>query len=68
MEKGKRTRPGISHGQKKWLFMMDLEVLVFKLLAIDGFASSSITGSEISALDHELLDHSVEDGACDGVS
>lgn len=41
--------------------MLQLEVLVVKLLAIDGLASSAIEVCEITTLDHERLDHPVED-------
>ena len=43
--------------------MMDLEILVLKLLPIDGLPSSSISGSEVSSLDHELFDDAVKDGS-----
>lgn len=43
--------------------MLQLEVLVRELCAVDALATSAITLGEVSALDHELFDHSVEGGA-----
>ena len=43
--------------------MLELEVLVVELGAIDGFSTCAIAGCEISTLDHELLDNTVEDRA-----
>lgn len=40
--------------------MLKLEVLVVELGAIDRLPTSSIASSEITSLDHELLDNSVE--------
>lgn len=36
------------------------EGLVLKLVAIDGLAARSVTGGEVTTLDHELLDNTVE--------
>lgn len=41
--------------------MLQLEVLVVKLLSIDRFTSSTVEVCEITALNHEALDDSVED-------
>ena len=43
--------------------MLELEVLVLKLGAIDGLAASAIASSKVTTLNHELLDHTVEDAA-----
>jgi hypothetical protein len=40
--------------------VLELEVLIRKLLAIDGFSASSVSIGEVTALDHELLDDTVE--------
>ena len=40
--------------------MLQLEVLVGELFTVNGLAASAITGREITALDHELLDDAVE--------
>ena len=42
--------PGISHGQDARACVLQLEVLICKLLPVDGFASSSIVPSEVPAL------------------
>jgi phenylalanyl-tRNA synthetase beta subunit len=41
--------------------MLKSKVLVLELLAVDALPACSIASSEISTLDHELLDYSVED-------
>ena len=43
--------------------MLQREVLVLELVAIDGLSSSSITSSEVSSLAHEVGNHTVEGGA-----
>lgn len=43
--------------------MLEIEVLVVKLLAVDGFSACAIALCEVSALYHKLLDDTVEDGA-----
>lgn len=43
--------------------MLPVEVLVVELLAIDGFAACAGSLSEVTALDHKVLDDAVEDGA-----
>jgi hypothetical protein len=43
--------------------MLESEVLVFELLAVDALPACSVASSEISTLDHELLDHAVKDAA-----
>lgn len=42
--------------------MLQLEVLILKLLAIDTLTAGAIASSEITALNHERLDDSVEAG------
>jgi hypothetical protein len=44
--------------------MLNYEVLIIELLSINGFASSSVLSGEITSLDHELLNDSVERTAC----
>ncbi|KAH3662033.1 hypothetical protein OGAPHI_006214 [Ogataea philodendri] len=53
---------GIGHRQVTWAFVFELEVLVLKLGTVNRFATSSISSCEISALDHEILNDSVEFG------
>lgn len=43
--------------------VLQLEVFILKLASIDRLASSTITISEITTLDHELLDNAVELGS-----
>jgi len=50
----------IGHGQETGLGMLSLEVLVRELLAIDGLAAGAIASSEVTTLQHELRDDSVE--------
>ena len=40
--------------------MLNLEVFVSKLLAVDGLASSTIALGEVASLAHEARDDSVE--------
>lgn len=46
--------------------MLKLEVLIFKLVAIDGLSTSAIVVSEISTLAHELGDDAMESGSLVG--
>ena len=57
---GKLTWTCIRHGQQERLFVLEGEVLVVKLGAVDRLPTSSIVGREITTLDHELLDDSVK--------
>lgn len=43
--------------------MLDQEVLIFELLAVDRLAASAIASRKVAALTHEVLDYAVEDGA-----
>lgn len=40
--------------------MLELEVLVGELGAVDALAAGAVAGGEVAALDHELLDDAVE--------
>lgn len=42
--------------------MLQLEVLVGELVAVDGLAASAVALGEVTALDHEVLDDTVEGG------
>lgn len=60
---GKRlTGSGIGHGQEEWLLVLPRERLILELGAVDGLAASAVTSCEVTTLDHELLDDTVEDG------
>lgn len=43
--------------------MLELKVLIVELLAVDALPACSIASREITTLNHELLDDSVEDAA-----
>ena len=43
--------------------MLDGEALVRELLAVDGLTAATVTVGEVAALEHELGDDAVEDGA-----
>lgn len=51
---------GIGHGEESRLVVLELKVLIWKTLAIDGLAASAVTLGEITALEHEVGDHTVE--------
>ncbi|KAG7218776.1 hypothetical protein INR49_019734 [Caranx melampygus] len=46
--------PSISHGQYPWTRVLQLEVLISKLLSIDGFASSSVVVGKVPALKNKV--------------
>ena len=46
--------------------MAQLEVLVRELVPVNTFTACAIKVSEVSALHHEILDHSVENGVLVG--
>ena len=54
---------GVGHGQQPTPLVLQLEVLVRKLLTVDGLAPRAVALGEVTALDHEVLDHAVELGA-----
>ena len=41
--------------------MLEIEVLVFEFLAVDGFTAGTVEGCEVSSLDHEVFDDAMED-------
>lgn len=50
----------IGHRQETWGGVLQLEVLIGKLVAIDGLATGTVSSSEISSLQHELGDDAME--------
>ena len=40
--------------------MLELEVLIGELVAVDGLAAGAVALGEVTALDHEVLDDAVE--------
>jgi len=57
------VRAGIGHGQNAFSGVLQLEVLVLKLVAIDALATSPVVVGEVSTLAHEAWDDTVEGGA-----
>lgn len=55
--------PCVGHGQDTWSGVLELEVLVFELVSVDGFPTGSVTCGEITSLTHKLWDHTMEGGA-----
>jgi len=53
----------IGHGQQVWAGVLSCEVLVGKLLAVDGLATSAVATGKVSTLKHEFGDHAVERGS-----
>jgi hypothetical protein len=49
--------------QKVLLGVLELKVLIGELVAVDALAASAVALGEVTTLDHELLDHTVEAGA-----
>lgn len=49
--------------QQVLLGVLQLEVLIGELVAVDALAASAIALGEVTTLDHELLDNTVEVGA-----
>jgi len=58
----------VSHGQDSGSGVLQLEVLVLELVTIDGLASSTVSGSEVTTLTHEVRDDPVEAGALESES
>ena len=51
---------GVCHGKKTWAGVLVLEVLISELLAVDGLATGAVHASEVTTLDHEVWDDTVE--------
>jgi len=51
---------GVGHRQDSGSSVPQLEILVLKLVTIDGFAAGSVVVGEITALAHEVGDHTME--------
>jgi hypothetical protein len=50
----------VGHGQKTRLGVLDFEVLISELLAVNGLATGAIALGEVTTLEHETGDHTVE--------
>lgn len=55
-----RVGAGVGHGQQTRAGVLDLEVLIGELLAVDGLATSAVATGEVTTLEHELGDDTVE--------
>jgi len=55
--------PGVGHRQQARLVVLQREVLVDELAAVDRLAARAVVRREVAALDHEVLDHTVERAA-----
>jgi len=51
---------GVGHRHKTLLGVLQLEVLIGKLVTVDGLSTSAITICEVTTLNHEVLDDTVE--------
>jgi len=59
---------GVGHGQDARAGVLQLEVLVLELHAVDGLAARAVPGGEVAALAHEVGDDAVEAGPLEPVS
>lgn len=50
----------VGHAQQSLFGVLQLEVFIFKLVSVDGLATSAISSCKVTSLDHEVLDDSVE--------
>jgi len=57
------ARTSVGHGEDSRTSVLQLEVLVLELGAVDGLASGAVAGGEVTSLAHEVGDHTVEGGA-----
>jgi len=53
----------VGHGKDTWTSVCKLEVLVLELVTVDGLATSTVVGCEITSLAHEVGDNPVEGGS-----
>jgi len=53
----------VGHAEKALLGVLQLEVLIWEFFTIDGLATGAVVLGEVTALDHEVLDDTVEDRA-----
>merc|ERR1719335_309393 len=56
-----RARARVRHRQHAGATVLELEVLIGKLLTVDGLTAGAVATREVAALEHELRDHAVED-------
>jgi len=53
---------GVGHGEDTFLGVLQGEVLILELVAVDGLAAGAVVVGEVSALAHEPGDDAVEGG------
>jgi len=53
----------VCHGECTGSSVLEFEVLVSELVTVDGLSSSSVATGEVTTLDHEVLDDTVEFGS-----
>eukprot|EP00971_Amphidinium_carterae_P188446 3740814-Amphidinium_carterae.1 len=58
-----RVWPCVGHRQNSWTSVLQCEVLICKLHAVDGLTTSAVASSEVTALAHEVWNDTVEGGA-----
>jgi len=51
---------GVGHGQSTWSLMLEGEVLILELLAVNRLAASAVVVGEVAALAHEVGNDSME--------
>ena len=51
---------GVGHGKGSWAGVLEVEVLVLELHAVDGLSAGAVVVGEVSSLAHELRDDAVE--------
>jgi len=51
----------VGHGQQTWLGVLVVEVFICELLAVDGLAARAITTGEVTTLQHEVVDYTMEE-------
>merc|ERR1719433_1008429 len=55
-----RARTGVCHGEDALARILGAEILVLKLLAVDGLPAGPVVVSEVAALAHEAWNHAME--------
>jgi hypothetical protein len=50
----------VGHAEQALLCVLELEVFIIELVAIDGLATGAIALGEVTTLDHEVLNNAVE--------
>lgn len=56
----RHTGTSICHRKQEWLRVLELKIFIFKLLAVDRLPTGAIASSEVTPLDHEILDDAMK--------